>query len=252
MPDSSVALLYHDIVSPENAASSGVVTDGSWRYKLDPERFRTHLETIDDSPFTPSTLTETQTKQAVYLTFDDGGRTAMRAAELLEEYGFRGNFFIITDRVNESGYLTWDEIKQLNAAGHLIGSHTCTHANLLTSDDVDKELRVSKQAIIDRIGTCEALSIPKGAYDRSVFKSAWDAGYTYLLTSEPQRITEIRPKRPIGRWNVWNDTEELEIERILQSSPGYYLRTVGRWKTLKAVKGLIGRERFVRIRDRLL
>lgn len=250
-PDSSVALLYHDIVAPEHAASSGVVTEGSSRYKLSPKRFQSHLEVIDQSPFSTAVLADEEADQAVYLTFDDGGRTAIRAAEILEEYGFRGNFFVITDRVGEEGYLTWDEIKRLDAAGHLVGSHTHTHANLLTSDNVDYELCVSKQIIADRLGTCKALSIPKGAYDDTVFEAAFNAGYTYVLTSEPKRIPHFRSGRPVGRWNVWHDTDRAEVKQILLADPAYYLQTVGRWKTLKMCKGLIGRAKFVAIRDRI-
>lgn len=250
--ESSVALLYHDIVERDNARTSGVVTDGSWRYKVPPKRFRSHLGVIERSPFTPGVLTDSGDGHAVYLTFDDGGRTAMTAAEMLEEYGFRGNFFIITERVGRDGYLTWEEIERLDNAGHLIGSHTVTHANLLTSDDLEYELCDSKREIEERLGNCRVLSIPKGAYDETVFKAAWEAGYSYVLTSEPERIRRLDCGSPIGRWNVWHDTDGSEVSRILRAEPRYYLRTIARWKSLKTLKRLVGRERFIAVRDHLL
>jgi peptidoglycan/xylan/chitin deacetylase (PgdA/CDA1 family) len=249
MPNSSVALLYHDIVDQEATETSGVVTDGSWRYKLSPELFREHLKTIERSPFSPRVLTADGVDRAVYLTFDDGGRTAVQAADLLEEFGFRGNFFIITERIGDRGYVTWGDIERLADAGHLIGSHTCTHANLLETDDMDRELRESKRVIEDRLGYCVALSMPKGTYNQDIFDAAWDAGYSYVLTSEPERIHRARAGRSIGRWNIWYDTGGTDLDKILRSEPRFYLRTVGRWKMLKACKRVVGRERFVAIRD---
>jgi len=251
-PCSSVALLYHDIVSSKQSDTSGVVTDGSWRYKLSPGLFRDHLETIERSPFSPRVFTKDDTNRAVYLTFDDGGQTALKAAEIMQEFGYKGNFFLITDRIGDDGYLTWSGVDKLAKAGHLVGSHTCTHANLLETDDLERELRESRRIIENRLGSCEALSIPKGAYDRSVFDAAWDAGYSYILTSEPERIHRSPVHSPTGRWNVWQDTDGPDIERILYSEPWAYLRTVSRWKMLRACKRLIGRERFVAMRDMIL
>jgi hypothetical protein len=123
---------------------------------------------------------------------------------------------------------------------------------LVAADRVEHELRASKQAISDQLGECESLSVPKGAYNRAVFDAARDADYAYILTSEPERLNRTAFQRPIGRWNIWHDTDQAKVEKILFGNPKYYLQTIGRWKTLKMVKRLIGRDRFVAIRDRVL
>ena len=41
----------------------------------------------------------------VLLTFDDGGKSAVRIADLLEEQGWRGHFFITTAMIGEPGFV---------------------------------------------------------------------------------------------------------------------------------------------------
>src|SRR5690606_750467 len=51
---------------------------------------------------------------------------------MLQEFGFTGTFFIITSLVdaNNSGYLSWNQIGQMAAAGMSMESHTKTHRDL--------------------------------------------------------------------------------------------------------------------------
>lgn len=81
---------------------------------------------------------------AVTITFDDGyWGNATIAAPILERYGLRACFFVTTDFIGtnhmpwwdrENGittqWMTWDHLRALRAAGHEVGSHTATHANL--------------------------------------------------------------------------------------------------------------------------
>lgn len=250
-PVSDIALLYHDIVPREEADSSGYVTDGSWRYKLPPETFDDHLSVIDDSAFEPALITDDSPNHHVYLTFDDGGRSAMDAARGLEAHGYRGHFFIVVDRVEERGFLDWDQIRDLDQRGHHIGSHTMTHANLIEVDarSREQELKESKAAIAAELGQCQSLSIPLGAYNETVFEAVREAGYEYVFTSVPVRIPSDQQAYRFGRWNVWYDTDPEEVAAMLDASPAIVLRTVVRWYIVQFVKQLLGYDRFVRIRD---
>ena len=70
----------------------------------------------------------------VVLTFDDGNRSDITfVAPLLRTYRFGGTFFItegLNFLNNKDHYLTWDEIRQLHAAGFEIGNHTRYHKNV--------------------------------------------------------------------------------------------------------------------------
>jgi peptidoglycan/xylan/chitin deacetylase (PgdA/CDA1 family) len=78
------------------------------------------------------------------ITFDDGYQgNATMAAPILERHGLRACFFVTTQFIGteyvpwwdrgkkiETRWMTWDQVRALRAAGHEIGSHTETHANL--------------------------------------------------------------------------------------------------------------------------
>jgi peptidoglycan/xylan/chitin deacetylase (PgdA/CDA1 family) len=80
----------------------------------------------------------------VVITFDDGYQgDATNAAPVLARYGQRACFFVTTSFIGtdhvpwwdarkkiKTRWMTWDQVRSLRAAGHDIGSHTQTHADL--------------------------------------------------------------------------------------------------------------------------
>ena len=67
----------------------------------------------------------------VAFTFDDGTADHYAVAALvLEKYGYRGVFSIVTGKVGTKGYMTWDQVKDLGSRGHVISLHTRDHENL--------------------------------------------------------------------------------------------------------------------------
>ncbi|THU39538.1 polysaccharide deacetylase family protein [Niastella caeni] len=66
--------------------------------------------------------------KTVMLTFDDTHESHFSmAAPVLEKYGFRGVFFIMTVCIGRKNYLTAQQIKMLAAMGHSIQCHTYDH-----------------------------------------------------------------------------------------------------------------------------
>jgi peptidoglycan/xylan/chitin deacetylase (PgdA/CDA1 family) len=69
--------------------------------------------------------------KSVVLTFDDGYDDAYTTVfPLLKSYGMTATFYIITGYVGQPGYLTWDEITEMHAAGMEFGGHTVHHVFL--------------------------------------------------------------------------------------------------------------------------
>lgn len=64
----------------------------------------------------------------IILTFDDGDEDAYTTAyPLLKARHLTGTFYIITGKVGQPGFLTWDQIKEMSDNGMEIGAHTITH-----------------------------------------------------------------------------------------------------------------------------
>src|SRR5215471_17775111 len=104
------AIMYHDVVEDGDFASSGFPGEGANVYKLRREDFQGHLDAIAAAG-----------AKDVLLTFDDGGVSFHTpVASLLEAYGWRGHFFVTTDRIGTPGFLSEDQIRDLYRRGHLI------------------------------------------------------------------------------------------------------------------------------------
>jgi len=146
---------------------------------------------------------------SLVLTFDDGWKSVLQAVPLLNRYGFKASFFIITacaDGIlgDKDDYLTWKEIGQLARNPNFeIGSHTVTHPwapndNLVTWVEglnpgkgllqVRRELQESKATLERHLG-CAILYLawPKGWYSNQLVKLASEAGYKALLTTDDYR-----------------------------------------------------------------
>jgi peptidoglycan/xylan/chitin deacetylase (PgdA/CDA1 family) len=91
----------------------------------------------------------------ISFTFDDGfASVATQAQPTLTKYGLTGTSYVITKCVGmttipntcradtDRRYMTWAQIKQAQAAGWEIGSHTQTHPYLASSDATDGQPNV--------------------------------------------------------------------------------------------------------------
>lgn len=82
------------------------------------------------------------------VTFDDGLKCHYEiVAPILEYLGIKATFFIIAGFVGKEGYMSWDEIKKLQEAGHRIGCHTMTHPKIIDENNYTNEIITSTRLI---------------------------------------------------------------------------------------------------------
>jgi peptidoglycan/xylan/chitin deacetylase (PgdA/CDA1 family) len=190
----ALAIMYHDVVEDGDFESSGFPGEGANVYKLRREDFERHLDAIGSAVPKGRVTTISPTQHAVvpevFLTFDDGGVSAANPiAGLLESRGWRGHFFVTTDRIGKPGFLSAHQIRELYLRGHAIGSHSHTHPTrmaALTRAEIDEEWRRSVGALSSILRVeVKLASVPGGYYSRQVGESAAAAGIEALFTSEP-------------------------------------------------------------------
>lgn len=120
-------------------------------------------------------------------TFDDGNESDFTLAlPRLIAHGRTARFFACAGRIDKPGYLGRRELRDLAAAGMIIGCHGFAHLNWTTASDseLQHEVQGGKRAIEDVIGApVDVASAPFGALDRRVVRAVAEAGFESLFTS---------------------------------------------------------------------
>jgi len=204
----TVALIYHDIVAPSRQDECGFPGQVAGRYKLAPDAFEAHLDAIAATGVSVGSIDDGS--QAA-LTFDDGGASALHAADALERRGWRGYFFITPGRVGAAGFLGADQVRELAARGHTVGSHSHSHPTYmgsLSAAELADEWSTSREALAEILGAApRSAAVPGGFLSREVVAEAARAGYRLLLTSQPTtRLADHEGMRVQGRFTIWAAT----------------------------------------------
>lgn len=204
-------LLYHNISGlrrpGERSPSGRAVFEHQMRYlaskgyrALNPQQL---LDILDNPSHVPP--------KTVYLSFDDGWRDFYEDVfPVLAELGLTATVFVVTAMIDggieawtgkrperESAPLTWREIEEMSGAGISFGSHTHTHPMMstLSPQQLEEEVRVSKQLLEDRIGmTVRLFAYPYGDFSDAAKEAVRQADYSaaFAWTSRGLDRFELR------------------------------------------------------------
>ncbi|MDD5569624.1 MAG: polysaccharide deacetylase family protein [Bacteroidales bacterium] len=101
----------------------------------------------------------------------------------------------ITEKVEHTGMMNWQEIKECLQNNITIGSHTKSHVNLTKINDKEKlndEIIGSKTIIEQRINyQTGCIAFPNGQYNNIVKDMAVKSGYKYLLAVD-EKLFEVK------------------------------------------------------------
>jgi peptidoglycan/xylan/chitin deacetylase (PgdA/CDA1 family) len=245
-------LMYHDVVAPGGEDASGFPGRDAGLYKLTRDLFAAHLDAIAVSARDRNHAA----RPAALLTFDDGGVSALVAADLLEERGFIGHFFVTTNYIGTRGFLTDKHIRELAHRGHIVGTHSCSHplrmARCAWTQLIDEWTR-SCAALAEILGTEVKIgSVPGGDCSPQVADAAARAGITTLFTSEP--ATEARHAfglALVGRFTIQKWTTPDTAAALARGDRLACRRQAVVW-TAKKISKRLGGDRYFRLRRLLL
>ena len=165
-----------------------------------PQQFEAHLDHLDNEGYRVRPLLEVLTalrlgepvaENTVVMTFDDGYVSVLQSAmPMLRDRGWPFTVFVTSDYANgdHSGYLDWDQLRELAENGATIGNHTRTHAHLVRRLVAESE-REWRQRILAEIEDAESrlaeelgdavipvLAYPFGEYDSAIKAIVDDLG----------------------------------------------------------------------------
>lgn len=216
------SLMYHEVT--DDATTTGFQRPGALAYKHSVAAFTEHLRRIGAAGAAAERVVDidfTRPGRHVLLTFDDGGKSALAAAELLSKHGWSGHFFIVTSLIGSRFFLDAQGVRTLRSGGHLVGSHSHTHPMIFrsqTSAQMTEEWRTSCDILAQVLGEpCVSAAVPGGDISDQVLESASHAGLRYLFTSEPWLV----PRRVgdcwiLGRYSVKITTSPSRVEALVR------------------------------------
>jgi peptidoglycan/xylan/chitin deacetylase (PgdA/CDA1 family) len=237
-----VTLLFHDVYA-KDPRESGFASDAADRYKLSVTAFDAHLDAIasvGDVPF--------------LITVDDGGVSYYTMlADRLEARGWRGYCFVSTNQIGTRGFLDAAQIRELDARGHIIGSHSATHPTRFSAcrpQQMREEWDVSRRALADILGhDVTVASVPGGYYSRAVARSASEAGLRLLFNSEPVTARTIEGGCTVaGRFTIRRGDPPGMSSRLLLPAPWTRWGAWTKWNAKGMVKPLLG-PAYMRVAD---
>lgn len=172
-----------------------MINDGTSAYSVSPELFEAHLNYLKEEGYTAISLLEfAKAKKGkfvlpdkpVVITFDDGYEDNYTTAlPLLEKYGMKGSVFMVVNDIGRTGYLSLDQLKEMERRGIEIGSHTANHLPLpsLAADKKQEEIAISKLLLEWKgLKTVFFLAYPNGKYDDESRKILKESEYLGALT----------------------------------------------------------------------
>ena len=223
--------MFHDIVKSDDL-TSGFQNESAFQYKVEVGRFEELVRALAE-------------RNDVIFSFDDGGISFLTdAAPILEKYGKKGLFFISTMFIGTKGFLTKEQVRELESRGHIVGSHSHSHPHnmaALTDAEIDEEWRESCAVLQDILGhEVKCASIPNGYGSKSIYRSVRKAGFTELYTSVPTtKTTQKGGLTTIGRYVVHRDMKTEDVV-LLATDVARQRKMYRRWQVLEQAKKVLG------------
>lgn len=248
-------LMYHEVY----ARNEELQPQDSYGISLDD--FEAHMQAIQrevgSRPISYSSINGPSSGRPQWLlTFDDGRVGSLRAADVLDLHGWKGHFFIVTDLIGTEGYLSADQMRDLERRGHIVGSHSASHPasmSSLPSHRLEQEWDVSTKKLANLLGRpVDVAAIPGGSYSRGVALAAARSGIKTLFTSEPtSKVRLVDGCTVVGRFAVRSHTTDAEAAAIVKGSKSLRVKQFIGWNARKALKAVSGRH-YYKARARLL
>ncbi len=166
-------------------------------YNVPPAEFAAQLDYLQAEGYTTITLKEFMhavrgykplPAKPIILTFDDGYKeNYTEMLPILEAHGMTAVVYVITNTLGKAGYLTFDDLKDMQRRGIEIGSHTADHIPLTELDETFRRRQVRESKIYLEWSGLEpicSLSYPNGAFNSELEELLREEKYLTAVTGE--------------------------------------------------------------------
>lgn len=238
---SFMALMYHSLNDPPKG-----------KYSLSSTQMTAHLEWLSGEGYVMEGFEGLEDRlrhgsfpeRYVVMTFDDGHKSDLKAAEILRKFGAQATFFLTKDLCRTwKSFLDDNEIKEL-AKLCSIGSHGVSHTSMdqLTPQQVLSELTDSKKWLEDLSGSeITMFSAPGGNLTPAIRAQAQAAGYHLFGNSVEwwNKPASISASRIVNRFALRTSFTLPSFDRIVRGNVSFMLKRRLRSKFLAIPKRLL-------------
>lgn len=223
-----IVLMYHAITPGKGTPA--------WPWAVSMQRFRDQLDFLATAGYTTPTMAELVAMPAkrwpertAVITFDDGYLDNLAACEELQKRGMRATWFIVSGSIGQpprwpvdgrpaERLLNAAELREMQAGGMEIGSHTVSHARLTDVDDIRlmQELADSKATLEAILGnTVASFAYPYGVWDARCAAAVQQAGYLSACTTRSGWALRDEDAFRLRRLTVFNtDTASVLVRNL--------------------------------------
>jgi peptidoglycan/xylan/chitin deacetylase (PgdA/CDA1 family) len=176
------------------------------------------------APFSTPSATPTAAPGApvVTLTFDDGNADNFPVVALLQQYRLRATFYIPSGLVGHNGFMTWEQLRSVQAAGNEIGGHSLDHVTLsgLDTTNLRHEVCDDRRNLTDHGFNPISFAYPFGNYNAGVKNMVKQCGYLGARTVHdgPQPLPLSDPYAARAFPYVVSDTHLGKLQRYVNGT----------------------------------
>lgn len=230
-----VMLMYHAVTPGRRRPA--------WPWAVSMRQFRDQLDFLGAEGYATPTMAElaavpakTWSGRTAVITFDDGYVDNLAACEELRKRGMRATWFIVSGSIGREPQwpadgrpagrlLNADELREMQAGGMEIGSHTVSHVRLPDLDDAAlmRELTDSRTALEALLGApVGSFAYPYGAWNEHCAAAVRRAGYTAACTTRSGWALRDNTPFQLRRLTVFNTdtTATLARKQALATNDG--------------------------------
>ncbi|MEN6327633.1 MAG: polysaccharide deacetylase family protein [Syntrophomonas sp.] len=227
-------LMYHN-VSPDPST-------GSIGHRMEPETFERQMRYLKEHGYHTVDLGAVLDfyqkgaalpEKPIVITLDDGYQgNYYYAFPVLKKYGFTATVFVVSNIVGglndfdikaglkpPSRMLSWEQIKEMDAAGITIGCHTLDHAHLskVSSSEARRQIVECKKVLEQILGReIQFFCYPYGEYNAYTLQVLRECGFRAAVTVNPLLVTGIKDPLQLNRIGIPGYMEDEDFaNRIL-------------------------------------
>lgn len=174
------------------------------------------------------------------LTIDDGYESfASGALPLLKQFGYPATLFVSTDSVGSPGYLGWEDLRRISAAGVEIGNHSAAHEHMAAPragedpsawrERMRADLTRAQAAFREHLGMDPRLfAYPYGEYSLPLMELLEELGFEAAATQHsgvvsPHSHLLALPRFPMGgsyaTFEGFRDKLRMRALPVLKTEP---------------------------------